>query len=125
MRQREQAYDGWQHRFMKIDLFAQPFRLLLPDREDKYRSILGAVFSLGTLIILIGYALYKIQELTVNLDYSIQIHEKKLFYDPADELTFENDGFMIAAAITDYDGSAEDITDPEIGEVKFYRKTFN
>ena len=31
---------------------------------------------------------------------------------------------MVAAAITAYDGSPADITDPEIGEVKFYMKKF-
>ena len=110
---------------MRIDLFAQPFRFLLPDREDKYRSCLGAVLSLITLVLLIGYALYKIQELTVNQEYSIQIHDKKLYYDAADAFTFEDNGFVMAAAITAYDGSPDDITDPEVSEVKFYRKTFD
>ena len=31
---------------------------------------------------------------------------------------------MIGAAITAYDGNPEDITDPEIGELKFVRKEF-
>ncbi len=32
---------------------------------------------------------------------------------------------MVAAAVTNFDGSNVDITDPEIGEIKFYLKQWN
>ena len=35
------------------------------------------------------------------------------------------DGFMIAAAVTSYDGSKESIEDEEIGTIKFYIKAWN
>ena len=114
--------DVCQRKFMKIDIFAQPFRLILPDGENKYRSFLGSLLSLLTAILLVGYGAYKIQELASNSDYKIQIQDQRYYYDAADEFTFEDHGFMIAAAITAYDGSPDDITDPEIGEVKFVMK---
>ena len=57
-------------------------------------------------------------------DYKIQVHEQKAFYDAVDKFNFKDDGFMVGAAITAYDGSAEDITDPSIGELKFIRKSW-
>ena len=32
---------------------------------------------------------------------------------------------MVAAAVTNFDGSNVDITDPEIGEIKFYLKQYD
>ena len=32
---------------------------------------------------------------------------------------------MVAAVVTNFDGSNEDITDPEIGEIKFYLKQWD
>ena len=117
--------DGCQRKFMKMDIFAQPFRLILPDGEDEYRSFLGSLLSLLTAILLVGYGAYKIEELATNSDYKIQIHDQRYYYDADDEFTFEDHGFMIAAAITASDGNPDDITDPEIGEVKFVMKTFD
>lgn len=62
--------------------------------------------------------------LATSSDYKIQELEKKFFYDASDEFTFDESQFMVAAAITAYDGSSEDITDLEVGELKFYMKRF-
>ena len=32
---------------------------------------------------------------------------------------------MVAAAVTNFDGSNEDITDPEIGQIKYYLKQYD
>ena len=34
-------------------------------------------------------------------------------------------GFAIAAAVTKYDGNSEEITDPTIGELKYYLKRWD
>ena len=116
--------DRCQRGFMAIDIFGQPFRFLLPNGEDEYRSFLGSFPSLLLAMLLLGYATYKIEGLTLNSDYKTQIHDQRYFYDAADEFTFEEDGFMIAVAITAYDGSSDNITDPEVGELKFVMKTW-
>lgn len=77
-----------------------------------------------TAFILIGFAAYKLIALATNLDYKIQVHDQKFYYDASDEFTFQDTRFVIAAAITAYDGNPDDITDLEIGEVKFYMKKF-
>ena len=116
--------DGCQQHFLSLDLFRQPFNFLLPDEKANYRTFLGSLLSLLTIFLLIGFAAYKLTAISVNSDYKIQLHDQKFFYDASDEFTFQDHGFMVAAAITAYDGSPADITDPEIGEVKFYMKKF-
>ena len=75
-------------------------------------------------VILLTYGSYKITRLSNLQDYKVQTYILEDHY--ASNATFGNaDGFAIAAAITSYDGSNEDITDPEIGEIKFYLKTWD
>ena len=118
------AMDGCQQNFLRLYLYRQPFNFLLPDKKDSYRTFLGSLLSLLTVFLLIGFATYKLIAISTNSDYKIQVHDQKFFYDASDEFTFQDHEFMIGAAITAYDGSSEDITDPEIGEVKFYMKKF-
>ena len=46
------------------------------------------------------------------------------FYSQDDAFS-RGQGFMIAAAVTSYDGSEESIEDEEIGTLKFYIKAWN
>ena len=50
------------------------------------------------------------------------MHDQKFFYPESEVLTYAENGFLVAAAVTSYDGNPEDITDLEIGSLKFYRK---
>ena len=118
------AMDHCQKKFMVLDLFRQPFRFLLPDREDMYRTFLGSSLSLLCFIILLGFGALKVTALATSSDYKIQVHDKKFFYDDVDEFTFDESQFMVSAGVTAFDGSSEDITDPEVGEIKFYMKRF-
>ena len=54
-------------------------------------------------------------------DYKIQEEKREKYYQYDVPLTQEQ-GFQVAAAITDYDGSSESIEDPEIGTIKMYIK---
>lgn len=86
-----------------------------------YRTFLGAVLSLLTITALGSYAVYKMTILMDYKDYKINESVKDYFYDA--EFTFsEADGFHVAAAVTSFDGNADSIEDPEIGEIKFYLK---
>ena len=52
----------------------------------------------------------------------MQIHENQY----ENNATFGySDGFMVAAAVTAFDGSSVNIQDPEVGEVKFYLKSWD
>jgi len=118
------AVDGCQRRFLNLDLFRQPFRFLLPDQQDRYRTFLGALLSLITLMGLVAFSVVRLTALTTNSDYKIQVQNKKYFYEDSDVFSFETHGFNVAAAITGYDGNPLDITDPEVGQIKFYMKRF-
>lgn len=52
------------------------------------------------------------------------MHDQENFYKFTEEFKV-NDGFMLAAALTAYDGNSTDITDHSIGRLKFTRKTWD
>ena len=102
-------------------MYRQPFRLLLPDGHDSYRTFIGALLSLMTLLTLLTYGSLKITSLVHSDDYSVGMHILEDHY--ASNATFgASDGFVVSAAVVTLDGSSQDITDPEIGEIKFYLK---
>ena len=92
---------------------------MMPDHRDRYRTILGSVLSIITFALILGYGSYKIMDLVYYKDFKLLKFEKENFYDMREPFTNE-DGLMIAAAITAYDSETEPIEDPEVGEIKFY-----
>ncbi len=77
-----------------------------------------------TFIVLLTYGSYKMTRLVSTEDYKVGMYILEDHYAPT--ATFGGaDGFNIAAAITNPDGSNEDITDPEVGEIKFYLKQWD
>ena len=55
--------DQCAERMLTLDLYREPFRVLLPDNEGKYRTLLGAIFSLATMFVLLTYAGFKFNTL--------------------------------------------------------------
>ena len=45
---------------LKLDLYKQPFRLLLPDEKDEYRTFAGSLLTVMTVIIVLVYGGYKL-----------------------------------------------------------------
>ncbi len=113
--------DRVQQKSLFIDLYRRPFSFILPDHMPMYRTFLGSALSLFTIIVLVGYASYKMLRLSSMRDYQISVVTNEYFYDSS--FTFSQiDGFAVAAAVTSYDGGGEPIEDPSIGTVKFYLK---
>lgn len=52
------------------------------------------------------------------------MHEVEDYFS-IDEYFGYEDGFMMAAAVTGFDGSPDDITDLSIGRLRFVRKSFD
>ena len=93
----------------------------LPDGKEKYRTLLGSILSVFTIILMGSYAYIKLVKLLRYQDYVINESYREHFYETS--FTFSQaDGFQVAAAVTNFDGNPEEIEDPEIGEVKFYLK---
>ena len=55
------------------------------------------------------------QEYVINEAYREHFFETSVTFS-------QDDGFQVAAAVTNFDGDQRAIEDPEIGEVKFYLK---
>ena len=54
-------------------------------------------------------------------DYKVQLHEKENFYNTTDPFGSEQE-FMIAAALTAYDGDPSSIEDPSYGQLRIFMK---
>lgn len=65
------ACDTLQQKFLFLDLYRRPFMFLLPDKMPMYRSLLGSVLSILTVVAIISYATYKLIQLEGLEDYKI------------------------------------------------------
>ena len=54
------SFERCQKFTIKVDLYKQPFRLLLPDEKDEYRTFAGAILTICTFIIVLVYASLKL-----------------------------------------------------------------
>ena len=88
--------------------------------NDRYRTFLGAILSIGSVMTLLLYTIYKVIMMFSFKEYQIQVHDHENYYERDDQ--WGTSEFMLAAAVTAFDGSSLDITDPSIGELKLYRK---
>ena len=116
--------DQCQKRTLSIDMYRRPFHLFLPDNQSLYRSFLGAMLSIMTILLLSSYALWKLANLINRKDYTVRMYDQENFYDIKESFGPE-DGFMLAAGLTAYDGNQEDITDLSIGRLRFIKKSFS
>ena len=80
--------------------------------------------GLLTTIIILMFTVYKLLGMADNAEYQVLTSSKDYFYDLRDEVNLVEGDFAVAAAVTDYDGNQEDITDPSIGELKFYKRNW-
>ena len=106
---------------MRFDMYRQPFQFLMPDHDSAYRSVVGTILSILTLILVISYSTYKLIDLTQLNNYKIQEEKLEKYFQHNEPFT-QAQGFQVAAAITSYDGSSESIEDEEIGTIKMYIK---
>ena len=120
--QRLTGCEKFQRTLLKLDFYKQEFHWILPDNNDMYRSLVGSTMSILTQLIILTFAVYKLAEMSDNAEYQVLTSRKDYFYELTDDVNYEDANFVIAAAVTDYDGNQKDITDPSIGEIKFYKK---
>ena len=50
-------------RALTLDIYKQPMKLQMPDQRDAYRTIVGAVFSCLTVLVVLAYSGLKMQTL--------------------------------------------------------------
>lgn len=49
-----------QKRMLGLDFYRQPFRFIMPDQSDRYRSFIGSIMTLITFALLLLYSGYKL-----------------------------------------------------------------
>ena len=72
---------GFYEKLLYLDLYPKPFHFLLPDDQPRYRSLLGSVLSVCTILAIFSYATFKLNRLVKLMDYSVNIVNEDHFYD--------------------------------------------
>ena len=116
--------DLYQQKALKLDIYRQPIDLMLPDKNNKYRTFQGAMLSFLTLLIVLSFFAYKLVALITFQDYQIQVHDLEEYFTSTKLFSLE-DGFILAGGVTAFDGSSTAIQDLSIGSVKIYAKNWS
>lgn len=110
-------------RTLLLDIYKEPFLLQLPDKQDKYQTMSGAILSVLTFVLLLSYAIVKIDDLISLQDYRVQYTKVSDHFSNRDTFGYD-DGFMLAAGLVQWDEGEGQIEDLSFGQVKFYLKSW-
>ncbi len=86
----------------------------MPDGHDTYRTFLGSILSVITLVIMLAYGSYKVSMLAQLEDYDVQLRTLENEFHAGDTFGTKQE-FAVAAALVSFDGQSFNITDPTIG----------
>ena len=67
-------------KYLGLDIHRQPIRLLLPNRNEMYRTFLRSLLCIVTLVLIVTYGSIKASELFRKQDYQVQKRELLDFY---------------------------------------------
>ena len=84
----------------------------------------GTILSIITVVLLSAYAIYKLDIMMGLKDYRVQQSIHIGYFNGLDRFG-QDDGFAIAAGITEWDSGEGATEDPAYGSVKFYIKQWN
>mmetsp|Transcript_10769 Transcript_10769/g.13475 ORF Transcript_10769/g.13475 Transcript_10769/m.13475 type:complete len:260 (+) Transcript_10769:65-844(+) len=104
-------------RARKMDSFAEGFQMKFDHGETHYGSLGGFACTLFLIISLLGFAYTKMQTLLQRKDTDIIEAFQESHFPDHERFNAENDGFFVAAALTNYDSNTEIIEKPEYGEL--------
>ena len=125
--------DRCQQKMLDLDLYTQPFRLMLPDGQNQYRTFTGAMLSIFTVCVVLAYASFKISTMVSKDDYKVRTLDQAGDFEDT-KMFGEDNGFIIAAGVilpntlpATYDGWRESRPriPPEIGAFNLYYKIYN
>ena len=63
---------GCTAKMYKFDLYGRPFMFMLPNHDQKYKSILGSMCTILVLFVVFVYAVYKVQLLSDKDESRVQ-----------------------------------------------------
>ena len=73
--------DRFYKNLLYLDFYPRPFHFLMPDEASRYRSLLGSVLSVCTVLAIGSYASFKLNRLVNLIDYSVNIVNEDHYYD--------------------------------------------
>ena len=98
----------------------------MPDNNEYYKTYLGALFSVLTLIFMLSYGAFKFTDFWNYKNYQLSSIVNSKAFEVREPLDIVNYGFNVAATVASYDDEISSIVeDPEIGTIKFYLKTWD
>ena len=97
----------------------------MPNGTEYFKSTLGTILSLCTLVIMISYSSYKFAEMINKSEYRLVEENQDFFFEEIDSFG-SDDGFHLAAGIMTFQNGAQGVSvDPEIGSLKMIMKEWN
>ena len=97
-RHRMTRCDDFKRSCLSVDIYSQPFNLLLPDGKTHYRTFSGVLMTLLTFVIVLIYATRKLEILIKLQDFKVQVHDLTYEFTAHDDINASH-GFMVAASI--------------------------
>ena len=70
-RHRMTRCDDFKRSCLSVDIYSQPFNLLLPDGKSHYRTFSGVLMTLLTFVIVLIFATTKLEILVKLQDYTV------------------------------------------------------
>ena len=91
---------------MVIDMYGRPFYFMLPNKQQKYKSIVGSLCTVFILSIVLIYAIYKLELLIAKEEARIQSNVEDFYYDSSFSVDRER-GFNMAFSLQSNSGASQ------------------
>ena len=106
----------------RLDFFGTPFQFRLPHGGKTKRSWQGACSTILIGVALVWYAVNQLIKLIYFKNNTIMVSTQDSFFGPEYEFSTQNDGLMLAFALTNYENDQEPIEEEQYGTLKAYYK---
>ena len=110
-------------RFVEYDSFGSSFSMRLPDGEEGFLSLPGAICTIIVVILGLMYSVNKVNTLATRKDYTITSEVQRYAFGRED-LFDKNNGLAFAAIITNANLEVVDVPE-SIGSLKFVMKSYS
>lgn len=104
---------GCTQKILKFDLYGRPFMFMLPNHEQRYKSIVGSLCTILVLFIVFVYAVYKVQLLSDKDESRVQRTLEENYFDYKKSVSNKEGAFNVAFSLASYEAPNEFLTDYE------------
>lgn len=93
---------GCTQKVLKLDLYGRPFMFMLPNHEQRYKSIVGSLCTILVLFVVFVYAVYKVQLLSDKDESRVQRTLEENYFDYQKFVSSHHGEFNVAFALASY-----------------------